>query len=289
MAEINAYLEPEQLTMFGIDIAPEQGKETSKSQPRGRKVKEPKVAELVDIDSLTISVSQPRHYVNEEQLEELCATIKKHGVLQPVLVQTEPDGSYVLIAGQRRLLAARKAGLKKIPVVIVDGDPFEIALIENLQRSELTSLEEAEALSRLKEINGYTLEEISSIMGKSKSTISETLSLSRLPEEVKERCRCDSSVAKTILVEIARLPNPEAMMQAFEKYRQDKLPREQLRKDKHPENPKNRVSSAFLKGWSKKIGILEVEGLKKKQREQMRSRLSDLHAKIGELLVKLEN
>ena len=244
----------------------------------------------IDIKSLRISDSQPRQYIDEEQLEELCSTIRKHGVLQPVIVQLGPDGSNHLIAGQRRLLAARKAGLKKIPVVFTAGDPAEIALIENLQRSDLTAIEEAEAISRLKKLNDYTLDDVSAITGKSKSTLSETISLTRLPDTIKDACRCDPCIAKSILVEIARQTTVDAMLKAYADYRQKNLPRAEMRKLNRPASSGRKgAGPTIVKSFNQRLVTVDVSTLRHKQREKMKTNLEELYTTIEGLLDKLQS
>ncbi|MBJ6724020.1 ParB/RepB/Spo0J family partition protein [Geomesophilobacter sediminis] len=291
MAENDAGTDFEQLSMFGMDILPQPEPKVqpkpAKPPKEAKSARSSKVTELYDVDTLRISQSQPRVYIAEAELEELTASIQKHGVLQPVLVQAEDTGDHVLIAGQRRLLAARKAGLKKIPGVLTGGDPFEIALIENLQRSDLTCMEEAEAMHRLKERNGYSLDELRAIVGKSKTTVSETLSLVRLPAQIREECLHNPEIAKSILVEIARKPSEAEMIQAYERYQREKLPRHLLRNGAEAEKARKKVGVGFVKSVAQKIEHIDVESLKKKQREQMKSRLEELHGKIGALIVRL--
>lgn len=278
--------EHEQYSMFDTEFLTLEEASPVKNAKVG---KQRKGSEL-DVEALHISDSQPRRYINEERLEELCLSIRKHGVLQPVIVQVDADGSNLLVAGQRRLLAARKAGLKKIPVVFTDGDPAEIALIENLQRSDLTAIEEAEAISSLKEKNGYTLDDVSAIMGKSKTTVSETISLTKLPDTIKEECRRDPQMAKSILVEIARQPTADEMITAYDGYKNGKLPRAQLRKINRPGSTgKKRIGVGFVKSFAQRIVTVDVDILKNKQREQMKNNLEELHTKIGDLIVKLSS
>ena len=199
----------------------QENRDADERQPQ---LKSPKAAKKqniceLPIDVLQISNVQPRKHIDQEDLEQLCKSIKKYGVLQPVIVQRITDGSYLLVAGQRRFLAAQKAGLKKIPVVFTDGNPAVIALIENLQRSNLTAIEEAEAFEFIKMENDYTLDEIGAIIGKSKSTVSEAISLTKLPDVIKDECRTNPAVAKSILVDIARLQTDERMIKAYEGFK----------------------------------------------------------------------
>ncbi|MBQ9228061.1 MAG: ParB/RepB/Spo0J family partition protein [Eubacterium sp.] len=132
---------------------------------------------------------QPRKTFDETALEELADSIRQHGVLQPLLVRPLPEGSYQLVAGERRWRAARLAGLTEVPVVVKelsDTEAMELAIIENLQREDLNPIEEAEGLQALADKCGYTQEEIAVSVGKSRPAIANALRLLRLPEEVRE-------------------------------------------------------------------------------------------------------
>ena len=120
---------------------------------------------------------QPRKYFDEQALTELKASIEKHGVLQPVLVRQGADGALLLVSGERRYQAAKLANCPTIPAVFTDGEPAEISLVENLLRENLTAIEEAEAIDRLKTQHNYLLSDLSAVLGKSDSTLSEILSL----------------------------------------------------------------------------------------------------------------
>ena len=132
---------------------------------------------------------QPRKHFDEDALRELSESILKHGVLQPLLVRPMLDGSYQLVAGERRWRASRMAGLTEVPVVIkelTDAQVAELALVENVQREDLNPLEEANGYKELSEKYGYTQEEISEIVGRSRSAVANALRLLALPEEVQE-------------------------------------------------------------------------------------------------------
>ncbi|MCX5869058.1 MAG: ParB/RepB/Spo0J family partition protein [Deltaproteobacteria bacterium] len=142
-----------------------------------------------DIEKIIPNKHQPRRYFAEEGLDELTQSITEHGVIQPLIVTTQPDGSYQLIAGERRLRASQRAGLKKVPVVIrtVDNDDtlLELALIENIQRKDLNVIEEAEAYNKLIEKFNYTQEQAAQRVGKKRSTITNILRLLQLPPYIK--------------------------------------------------------------------------------------------------------
>jgi len=141
----------------------------------------------VAIDEIKRNARQPRQVFDEDALRDLTASIKEHGVLQPLLVR--PDGkTYELIAGERRLRASAAAGLKKVPVIVVnatDGDSLELAMIENLQRENLNVIEEAEGYRELAVEFNLTQEEIADRVGKARASIANALRLLSLPEEVR--------------------------------------------------------------------------------------------------------
>lgn len=146
----------------------------------------PVKVKLTDIEP---NRDQPRKQFDEEALAELSDSILKHGVLQPLLVRPMPDGGYQLVAGERRWRASRMAGLTEVPVVIrslTDSQVAELALVENLQRENLNPIEEASGYKELSEKFGYTQEEISEIVGKSRSAVANALRLLALPKEVVE-------------------------------------------------------------------------------------------------------
>ena len=128
---------------------------------------------------------QPRHQFEDEALGELAASIEKHGILQPLLVRPMPDGSYQIVAGERRWRAARMAGLKEVPVVIrelTDRETAELALIENLQREDLNPMEEAKGYQYLMDQYDLTQEQVATAVDKSRPAVANALRLLKLPE-----------------------------------------------------------------------------------------------------------
>ncbi len=145
--------------------------------------------QFVAISSLKPCRFQPRKVFNEEALDELVASIRQKGVLQPLLVRSDNMGGYEIIAGERRFRASQKAGLTEVPVIIKnfnDKDTLEVALIENLQRENLNPLEEAEAYVKLLKEFNYTQEVLSDVLGKSRSYIANMMRLLELPDKIKE-------------------------------------------------------------------------------------------------------
>lgn len=142
----------------------------------------------IDLDEIVANPFQPRKHFTDAALEELAATIRAHGVLTPVVVR-RADFGYQLIAGERRVRAARLAGLKKIPAVVreaSDGQALEMALVENLQREDLNPLEAAEAYQRLTAEFGLTQEALAERVGRDRSSVANALRLLRLPRRIRE-------------------------------------------------------------------------------------------------------
>ncbi len=146
--------------------------------------------QFLSLNQLTPSPYQPRKVFDEVELSELSASIKRNGVLQPLLVRKVSEGNYEIIAGERRWRAAGKAELSEVPVIvksITDEEAMIVAFVENLQREDLTALEEAEGLEKLSEAMGQ--EQIAQMIGKSRSYVANVLRLNKLPEEIKDLLR----------------------------------------------------------------------------------------------------
>ena len=142
-----------------------------------------------NIGDLSPNKYQPRTHFNEEKLSELANSIKKNGIIQPIAVRSDKvdPGRYEIVAGERRWLAAQRAGLHEVPIVILDlndNEALEVAIVENIQRDDLNVIEEAKGYQRLSEEFGYDHEKIAKFMSKSRSHISNTLRLLTLPKDV---------------------------------------------------------------------------------------------------------
>jgi len=163
-----------------VQPGPESAPQTAIGEQKGKPL-------LVPIERVVAGRGQPRRKFNEEHLDELAASIRENGILQPLVVIAN-GGSYELIAGERRLRAAARAGLEKVPVVIrddvSDSEMLELALVENLQREDLGPLERARAYERLIETHGLLQEDIARKVGKSRVAIANTLRLLGLPQPV---------------------------------------------------------------------------------------------------------
>lgn len=169
------------------------------------------VLTLVPLSAVSPNPDQPRKHFAEDALAELATSIKTRGLLQPIVVRRVEDG-YRLLAGERRFRAATMAGLDRVPALIRDGDDdLEVALIENLQREDLSPLEEAEALALLIERHGYSHREVADLLGKSRPYVSNTLALNKLPESIKADVHREGRIlSREILMGIARQETVEA-------------------------------------------------------------------------------
>ncbi len=145
---------------------------------------------LCDIEKIQPNPNQPRSHFDEERLQQLAESIREKGVIQPLLVSRSKASQYILIAGERRLRAARLAGLEEVPVVLMedggDNESLELALIENLQRHDLNPIEEATAYARLMEEFHLTQEEVARKVGRQRSTITNVLRLLQLPPSLQD-------------------------------------------------------------------------------------------------------
>lgn len=151
---------------------------------------------LISTERIKPNVHQPRKQFDEESLQELAASIKNQGIVQPLIVRKLPDSdSYEIVAGERRYRAGKMTGLTELPVIIREYSDIEamtIALIENLQREDLNSIDEAEALNQLKTVHKLSQEELAEKIGKSRSNVANTLRLLALPEKIKKMIASDT-------------------------------------------------------------------------------------------------
>jgi len=172
----------------------------------------------IPIDVISPNPHQPRSDFNEASLQELASSIKEHGVLQPLVVSRKDDGSFELIAGERRLQASKLAGLEKVPVIIKkvnEQNKAEISLIENIQRYDLNPIEEARAYKKLQDAFDMTQEEISTRVGKSRSTVSNAMRLLNLPVEM-QKAITDGTITEGHARSILSLSNPQKQQALFE-------------------------------------------------------------------------
>jgi ParB family transcriptional regulator, chromosome partitioning protein len=210
------------------------------------------VGRLLPLSAIEANPDQPRTQVGD--LSDLVASIREKGILEPILVRPLPAGEpsgqgsaasgsagvgaaptqFQIISGERRYRAALEAGLYEVPVIEMDvseQEALEIALIENLQRKDLTAFEEAEGFRALGDRHDYTQEEIAKAVGKSRSMVAETLSLLAIPAELREEAMALGVTSRSTLLEIAKAGEPARMRQLLEKVGQQGLTRDELRRD----------------------------------------------------------
>src|SRR3989440_3960814 len=188
------------------------------------------IGRLIALDKLDPNPDQPRSEIGD--LTDLTASIKEKGVLEPLLVKPT-FGRWMIIAGERRWRAATKAGLKEVPCIEMDVDDSavaEIALIENMQRKDLTPWEEADGLRALCERFGYTHEDVARKVGKSRSTVTEALSIASMPDDVRKLCRKGEITSKSLLLQIVRQPDDDSMRAMAEQIASEGLTRDGARK-----------------------------------------------------------
>jgi ParB family transcriptional regulator, chromosome partitioning protein len=190
------------------------------------------IGRMIAIDRLEPNPLQPRSEIGE--LEDLIASIKEKGVLEPLLVRpSQVGGRYMIISGERRFRAAREAGLREVPCIEMDVDDravAEIALIENLQRKDLTAFEEAEGLLALVERFDYTHEDVARKIGKSRSSVTEALSIAALPDDIRDECKKADISSKSLLLQVARQPNHDAMKLFIKKVASQGMTRDEARR-----------------------------------------------------------
>lgn len=189
------------------------------------------IGTMLPLEFIEPNAEQPRTQLGN--IEELAASIREKGVLEPILVRVIGPNRYQIISGERRYRAATLAGLDEIPAIELDVDDkeqLEIALIENIQRKDLTAFEEAEGLYVLQQKFGYTHEKISQVIGKSRTTVTETLLINEIPDRIRLMCREAGISNKSVLVQVARAGSEEAMEQVVRAFAAGELSREDLRK-----------------------------------------------------------
>ncbi len=200
------------------------------------------IGRMVSLAAIEPDPNQPRTSMGD--LEELVGSIRERGVLEPILVRRlgepggsdEPDGgseTFRIISGERRWRAAQQAGLFEVPVIemeVTEQEALEIALIENLQRKDLTPFEEAEGYKALSERHGYTHEEIADAVGKARSVITESLSLLQMPPRVRDTVQALGLSSKSLLLEVLKAGTEEEMIRLLEEVSSRGLNRDDLRR-----------------------------------------------------------
>ena len=196
------------------------------------------VGRMIPLSAIEPDPGQPRSTMGD--LDDLVASIRDKGVLEPILVRPRPGGPeggpsgvlFRIISGERRYRAAQEAGLYELPAIemdLTDEEALEIALIENLQRKDLTPFEEAEGYRMLAESHSYTHEEISEAVGKSRTVVTESLSLLQMPPRVRDTVQALGITSKSLLLEVLKAGSEEEMIDLLEEVARRGLNRDDLR------------------------------------------------------------
>ncbi len=192
---------------------------------------------MIRVDEIRPNPDQPRKALGD--LRELTESVREKGVLEPLLVRfIAREGCFYIISGERRYHAARAAGLREVPCIeksVDDAETLEIALIENIQRKDLTAFEEADGLQRLASQFEYTHEDMAKKIGRARSSVTETLSLLNIPELLRKKCVENGIVSKSLLLQIARQPTEKKMIEMFQRILQGGLTRDEARRERREE------------------------------------------------------
>jgi ParB family chromosome partitioning protein len=231
------------------------------------------VLTVVPVRDIRPNPDQPRKYFDEERLAELATSIARYGLLQPIVLRQRPDG-FELLAGERRLRAAQLAGVERLPALVRDvDDPLEVALLENLQREDLSPLEEAEAIATLIERHGYTHQVAAELLGKSRPYVSNTLCLTRLPDQVKAELRREGkAISRELLMSIAREDDPAAAVQLWQRLKLQLLSVRRFRETRgegRGERPAIREVLLATRRLGRALGRLGAEEISSEDRQRL--------------------
>jgi ParB family chromosome partitioning protein len=195
------------------------------------------IGRMIPIEKIRPNPDQPRKFVGD--VTELSNSIREKGVLEPLLVRYVPrEDTFYIISGERRYHASQAAGLHELPCIekiADDAETLEIALIENLQRKDLTPFEEADGLQRLADHFAYTHDDISKKIGRARSSVTESMSLRVIPEEVRRACVENGIVSKSLLLQVARQPNEKKMHEMVQRIATGGLTRDEARRARREE------------------------------------------------------
>jgi ParB family transcriptional regulator, chromosome partitioning protein len=190
------------------------------------------IGRMIPIDKIRPNPDQPRKHIGD--IRELSDSIRQKGVLEPLLVRYVPhEDMYYIISGERRFHASQAAGLHELPCIekiADDAETLELALIENLQRKDLTPFEEADGLQRLADQFDYTHDDIAKKIGRSRSSVTETMSLRVIPADVRRACIEGAISSKSLLLQVARQPTERKMLEMVDRISQGGLTRDEARR-----------------------------------------------------------
>ena len=243
------------------------------------------IGRMIPIDKVRPNPDQPRKTIGD--VRELADSIREKGVLEPLLVRYVPrEDTYYIISGERRYHASRAAGLHEVPCIekiADDAETLELALIENLQRKDLTAFEEADGLSRLAEHFDYTHDDIARKIGKARSSVTETLSIRVIPDPVREACIEKGIVTKSLLLQVARQPNEKKMREMVDKIASGGLSRDEARRARQEENVSAPRPQPFLFDFQPEDNSFRMRILFRKSQVSREELASTLRAILREI------
>ena len=250
----------------------------------------PRIIEI-DLDRLTPNPDQPRKTFDAAALRELADSIARHGLIQPVVVREAADAGYLLVAGERRYRAHQLLGRTTIAAIVTQGNPDEIALIENLQREDLNPIDAAEALALMMERHRYSQEDLGRTIGKNRVTVNELLRLNTLPQKIKDECRTSDTLRKSVLIELARLDEESEQLRLWEEIKSGRLATVRATRERKtpPRSPKPTVDQAVENG-QRFIRTLEVlargeEALAAADHEKLLNLYEEMGLTLGRLAI----
>ena len=244
------------------------------------------VGKQIPVKKIDANPYQPR--ATMENIDALAQSISEKGVLAPLIVRPLDNGRYQLVSGERRLRASEKAGLKLVPCIEMDIEEvelLEIALVENIQRKDLTAFEEADGYKMLIDKFGYTHARLSELVGKSRSVVTETLALCELPESLRERCERSGIMSKSMLLQLAREKEEAGREELLKKILSGDLTRrEEVKKERGKEKKEKGRPSHYIFKYQPKKSSFSLQLKFKKSRVEKR----EIIATLKEILLELE-
>lgn len=227
-------------------------------------------------------LKNPRQTLDPDALAKMIDSIRKLGMVQPVVFRLDSQGDKIIVAGERRVAAAREAGLETIPALFVSEKFAEIALAENFVRQDLTIIEESEALHAYLTEQQFSQEELGAIVGKAQNTLSETLKLMNLPQEIRNECRGDRTIPKKTLIAMARKKTPEEMNAAYQAYKTKAQQTTTQRQKKDPNKPQ--LAFATLERTGSKLAVLDISAWSDDDKRALQTTIATLKNQIDAFL-----
>ena len=234
---------------------------------------------LINLNELLPDPDQPRKYMEPAALAEMVDSVKEHGIIQPPTFRLDAGGLKYTVTGERRCTAARIAGLTEISALYTDNANYdEISLVENILRSDLTAVEEAEAMDRLMKKHSFSQDDLAKKFSKSKAIISGTLAINKLPPEVLDDCRKDPAMPKRVLIGIAQKRQTRSMTTAYQKYKAGLNPQKKTGTGPRLSVAQNTCNA--VAAIEKKISGLDVTTLTHDERDSFANALDALKQAI---------